>query len=306
MSVLPRLRRDQLVSTFAAEHAAALLVDDGARVLFETIDAYGGCYRPSRAASGAARAASTPAHNPATGPLFVCGTEPGDGLSVRIERIELGETGYVAVRNGIGVLHQTPVEPRVVRFAVRPDGLWLEERLCLPLRPMVGTIGVAPAAGEVPTLEQGYHGGNLDCREITAGTTVHLPVHVPGALLCLGDVHANMGSGEAFSGVNIDADVTVSVSRVPAAGWHHPWFETAGEIMTVGVEPTTDAAIRAAVADMAGLLRARLGVDPAEALALIGAACDVRLGQASVFGVRVSAYAAFPRSALPVPGAESA
>jgi amidase len=228
----------------------------------------------------------------------VRGARPGDGLIVTIEQIDLGTTGYVAAVPGIGVLGDTAIEPRVATFTVRDGGLWFNDRLRLPLRPMVGVIGLAPASGAVPCLQLGYHGGNLDFNDITAGTTCCFPVAVAGGLLALGDVHASMGFCEVHSGVNIDATVTLRVEHVPDAGWARPWFQTATEIMTIGVEDQIDDAIRQATLGMVQLLQQRLGVSHTEAIMLAGAMADIRLGQAARFGVKVSAYAAFPRAAL--------
>jgi amidase len=221
-------------------------------------------------------------------------------LDVTIQRIDLAPTGYVAAVPGIGVLwaQRADIAPRLSPFEVRPDGLWYEGRLCLPLRPMVGVIGVAPAGGAVPCADLGYHGGNLDMNHIAVGTTVHFPVAVEGGLLALGDVHASMGFCEVHSGVNIDATVRVRVERIPGAGPARPWFETHDRVMTIGVEECLEDAIREAVRGMVALLQRELGVSYTEAIVLCGAAVDIHLGQAAHFGVRVSAYAALPKCVL--------
>jgi acetamidase/formamidase len=107
-----------------------------------------------------------------------------------------------------------------------------------------------------------------------------------------------MGFCEVHSGVNIDANVRIRVERVPNAGWKRLWFETASEVMTLGVEDQLEDAIREATLGMVTLLQQRLGVSYTEAIILAGAAADIRLGQAANFGVKVSAYAAFPQSVL--------
>lgn len=168
----------------------------------------------------------------------------------------------------------------------------------LPLRPMVGVLGVAPAVGAIPCAELGYHGGNLDFNDLTEGTTVHFPVAVEGGLVALGDVHASMGFCEVHSGVNVDATVQIRVERVPGAHWERPWFETAAEVLTLGVEDRLQDAVREATRAMVAHLQKSLGVSYTEAIILAGAAADIHLGQAANFGVKVSAYAAFPKSAL--------
>src|SRR5262245_23515308 len=93
--------------------------------------------------------------------------------------------------------------------------LWCQfsEQVRFPVRPMVGTLGVAPATGEISTLYPGAHGGNMDNNEVRPGCTVHLPVQVKGGLLSVGDVHASMGDGGVtMIGLEIPAVVTCTVS----------------------------------------------------------------------------------------------
>jgi amidase len=292
------LASSSVIYTFSPAHPPAVEVSSGTVLRVQTRDAYDLWFEQSQDMDRYMRERAALATNPATGPIAVRGAEPGDGLSVTIERIDLGPRGYVAAVPGIGVLGDSGLVPQVGCFDVRPDGLFLNGRLRLPLRPMLGVIGVAPEVGEIPCSALGYHGGNLDFRETAVGTTVHLPVRAAGGLLALGDAHANMGACETYSGVNIVAAITIRVERVVAAGWERPWFETANEVMVLGVEDTLEAAIHEATRGMAGLLRMRLDVSHTEAVMLTGAACDIRLGQAGGYGVKVSAYAACPKSLL--------
>jgi amidase len=293
-----RLSADRVVYSFSPQHSPVLVIQSGDIVEVETRDAYDRQFRENLDIERYLRERNSRPTNPATGPIFVEDVVPGDGLDVRIERIDLGETGYVAAIPGIGVLGDTTISPQVSYFKVQRDGLWYEGRLRLPLRPMIGVIGVAPASGSIPCLQLGYHGGNLDFNDVTEGTTFHFPVSVEGGLLAIGDVHASMGFCEVHSGVNIDATVKLRVERVPSVGWEKPWFETAKEVMTFGVEDQLDDAIREATLGMVTLLQQRLKVSYTEAIILAGASADIRLGQAAKFGVKVSAYAAFPKSAL--------
>ncbi len=293
-----RLSSDRVVYSFSPQHPPALVIKSGDIVEVETRDAYDRQFRENPDIERYLRERGSRATNPATGPIFVEDVIPGDGLDVMIEKIDLGPTGYVAAVPGIGVLGDTNIVPRISHFQVRHDGLWYEGRLRLPLRPMVGVIGVAPASGSIPCLQLGYHGGNLDFNDVAEGTTFHFPVSAQGGLLAIGDVHASMGFCEVHSGVNIDATVRLRIERVPSAGWEKPWFETAQEVMTFGVEDQLDDAIREATLGMVTLLQQRLRVSYTEAIILAGAQVDIRLGQAAKFGVKVSAYAAFPKSAL--------
>ncbi len=293
-----RLSADNVIYSFSPHHHPAIEIESGDTLVVETRDAYDRQFDDNLDLERYLRERRSRPTNPATGPIYVCNLSPGDGLDVLIERIDLGPRGFVAAVPGIGVLGETDIKPRVSAFEVRGDGLWYEGKVRLPLRPMVGVIGVAPADKEIPCLQLGYHGGNLDFNDITAGTTVHFPVAVAGGLLAIGDVHASMGFCEVHSGVNIGATVQLRVGRAPAAGWERPWFETATEVMTIGVEEKIEDAIRQATLRMVSLLQRLLAISYTEAIMLAGASADIRLGQAAKFGVKVSAYAAFPKSAL--------
>lgn len=297
MSDIIRLNADAVVSSFSSAHPPAIEVASGCTMVVETRDSYDRCFQGGAGITAYLRDRRTRASNPVTGPIFMRDLRPGDGLDVTIHRIALGANGYVAAVPGIGVLGDAGIVPTLAVFDTRPDGVWFRGRR-LALRPNVGTIGVAPARGSVPTLDIGCHGGNLDCNDITEGTTLHLPVYSPGGLLALGDVHARMGFGEVYSGVNIDAEVTLSLARMPDARWEQVWFEDASSVMTLGVGPRVEDAIEEATRGMTALLCLRLGVSMTEAIVLTGAACDIRLGQASKFGVNVSCYAVMPKAAL--------
>ncbi len=298
MSGTVHLSANHVIYSFSPEQPPAIAVPSGSTLVVETRDAYDRRFRRDLDVESFLRERAKGLSNPATGPVYVQGLRPDDGLDVTIERIDLAGRGYVAAYPGIGVLGKSEIIPRVSVFEVRGGDLWYEGRLRLPLRPMVGVIGVAPASGAVPCLGLGYHGGNLDCNQIAEGTVCHFPVAVEGGLLAIGDVHAAMGYCELHSGVNIDATVRLRVERVQSPGWQRPWFETAGEVMTVGVEDRLEDAICEATRGMVELLQARLGVTYTEAVILAGAAVDIRLGQAAGFGVKVSAYAACSKMVL--------
>src|SRR5436305_1894668 len=150
-----------------------------------------------------------------------------------------------------------------------------------PARPMVGVIGTAPAGGEVLTAVPGPQGSNLDCNLVRAGARVHLPVHVEGALLALGDVHASMGDAEVSgTGVEINAEVTARVDLLPGAAHERPWIEVDGLVAATASAPTLEAAVSLATDGLLTLLVERLGVTRTEAFLLISAYGDVRIGQA--------------------------
>ncbi|MBM4437062.1 MAG: acetamidase/formamidase family protein [Actinobacteria bacterium] len=282
---------------FDATAAPIAAVASGAPLTIHTRDAYDG-KADALDVEGYRRARVPGQMNPCTGPIAVRGARPGDTLAVTIEAIRVAPRGYVAALPGTGLLADEPAPPGIEPFVVAGDAVRFASHVELPLRSMIGTIGVAPAEGSVATLSLGPHGGNLDVNAMRAGTTVYLPVRVPGAGFGVGDVHATMGDAEAHSGVNIAAEIDLTLRVVAGEPLAWPWLETATQVVTLGVAGDLVAALRQAQRAMEALLVARLSVSPTQARMLSGASVDLRLGQAGGYGVPVSAYAVFPRSAL--------
>ena len=271
-----RLGRDRIAYRFDKSLEPVLEIDPGDRVTFETFDARTGTIRSDEDLLDRPHPVGA---NPATGPVRVRGAEPGDGLCVEIETVELAESGFLAVKKGEGLLAE-----RAGRYATRivpvADGVARFGDLRFPVRPMVGVVGTAPAGEPVSTSFAGPHGGNMDNKHVGAGARVHLPVAVPGALLGLGDVHAAMGDGEiTFIGLEICAEVTVRVELVKGAETKRPLIETAEHWITTGEGDSLAAAARLAAGEMVDLLQERLGLGFEDAYMLASAAVDVQICQ---------------------------
>src|SRR5205814_10563135 len=209
--------------------------------------------------------------NPAAGPVWVEGARPGDELVVTIEAIRLAEQGYIRATPG-GLL--AGLAGPVAAIVPVEDGatLALPGGLRLPARPMVGVIGTAPAGGEVLTAVPGPQGSNLDCNLVRAGARVHLPVHVEGALLALGDVHASMGDAEVSgTGVEINAEVTARVDLLPGTAHARLWIEVDGLVAAPASAPPLEAAVRLATARLMTVLAQLTRLAGSESLELGGA-----------------------------------
>jgi amidase len=294
-----RIRRDQLTYAFSAMTPPVARVTSGTRFVVETHDTSTGRIHRAEDIPAYVRVRDPRKVNPAAGPIFVEGAAPGDALVVEILDIQLEPNGFVRVHAGAGVL-QDGIDPDgALMVRVDAEHLVLGERIRLPVRPMVGVIGTAPASGVIATAEPGAQGSNIDVNPITVGARVHLPVHVPGALLAIGDVHAAMGDGEVSgTGVEIGATVTVQVDVAPGAAPARPWIETADDWITTGSGPSLEAAVEIAVAELTTLLMDRLEISRTEAFLLVSARGDVRIGQcARIPGLDATAYAMFPKSA---------
>ena len=218
--------------------------------------------------------------NPATGPVYVEGAEPGDVLAVRIERLETAGRGIMCTGGGWGVLGDR-IDELTWRFLdVGSEGAGWEGGPAVPLKPMIGVIGVAPAGDDVPCGTPGSHGGNMDTRLIGEGATLYLPVQVPGALLAAGDLHAAMGDGEvAVTGVEVAGAVTLHVTLRRDLRLSDPVVENDELVATIASAPTLDEAAGAATHAMADLLHERLGLDMADAVMLMSAGGHVRVSQ---------------------------
>src|SRR5215207_818468 len=293
-----RIAGDQFTYQFSAQTEPVATVAPGDQFVVETHDTSTGRIHRAEDVPNFVRVRDPQKVNPAAGPVFIEGATPGDDLVVEILDIRLQPYGFVRVLAGAGVL-QKGIEPDGVLMArVNGEELVLGERIRLPLRPMVGVIGTAPAEGIVYTAAPGPQGSNIDINAVTVGAHVHLPVHVHGALLAIGDVHASMGDGEVSgTGVEIAGEVTVRVDLIPGAAPARPWIETATNWITTGSGPTLEDAVEMAVEELAQLLMARFGLSRTEAFLLISARGDVRIGQcARIRGLDATSYAVFPKA----------
>ena len=265
------------------EREPVIIVEPGTCLTFETLDARSGALLDRAVGSLFELPKPDPARgNPLTGPVAVAGAEPGDALVAMILAIEPITPGWAG-----GHAHVNPLAPgRVPRplgriCAVRDGVVHFSERITIPAVPMIGCIGTAVPGEPIHAGVPGRHGGNIDQKVVTAGTTVHLPVFVPGGLLYVGDVHAVQGDGELSGvGLEIAAEVTITIGLRKRAALAWPWLETADRLAVLTSADDFPTARREAVEAMVDLMERRWAMEPAEALALLSVAGDIRIGQA--------------------------
>ncbi len=224
--------------------------------------------------------------NPASGPLFVAGAEPGHVLSVRIDDVAVDRLGYTAFAPGSGAFPDwiRKREWGVAAHTVRIEAGYIEwsDQLRLPVRPMIGVLATAPEFEVLSNSRPGPHGGNMDVQEVAAGATVHLPVYVPGGLLHIADVHALMGDGEMCGcAVETRALVTLTIAgtgpRPRRMSW--PRIENAEYIMTVGCARPAEDAFRIAAEELVYWLCDDYGFGETEAVLLLGQVLEARCTQ---------------------------
>ena len=182
--------------------------------------------------------------NPATGPIVVEGAEPGDVLRVHIRAIRPEKTGALMTAPGAGALpDRVKGDTRICPIA---DGHFTFMGVELPLNPMIGVIGVAPAGESVPCGTPGDHGGNMDTIGIREGAILRLPVFVKGAYLGLGDLHAAMGDGEvSVTGLEVFGEVDLDLSLEKGASLPCPLLHDGDEVSFLASAETVDGAIHA-------------------------------------------------------------
>jgi acetamidase/formamidase len=276
---------------FDAALPPVLTVDSGDTVTVSTVSGGRDMMPGSPLKVPAALAAVQAAHTPklpghmCTGPVAVRGARAGQVLEVRIKAIELHyDWGYTYSAPLKGALPDDFAEMHLMHIPLDKERMTgrLPWGLELPLRPFFGVMAVAPPApwGAVSTLPPRRNGGNLDNKELVAGTTLYLPIHVDGALFSAGDGHGCQGDGEVCVTAietGLVGTFRLTVRDDMALDW--PMAETPTHVMTMAFDPDLDACVTIALRDMLGLIAARTGLSRQEAYALCSLAADLRITQ---------------------------
>jgi acetamidase/formamidase len=220
-----------------------------------------------------------------TGPIAVEGAKPGQVLQVDIEAIAPAyDWGYNLVRPLAGALPDDFAETRVIHLKLdAANKAWLLPwGQSVPLAPFFGVMAVAPPAawGTISTLPPRKNGGNLDNKELTAGSTLYLPIFVDGALFSVGDGHGAQGDGEVcITAVETGLTGTFRLTVRPDMKLTWPMAETPTHIITMAFDPDLDDCVVIALRQMIELLVARTGLDRYQAYSLCSLAADLRITQ---------------------------
>ncbi|BAN77371.1 acetamidase/formamidase family protein [Adlercreutzia equolifaciens] len=218
--------------------------------------------------------------NPATGPIFVEGAVPGGALKVSVGAIEFDNKSVSCTGENEGVCGDRFNAWSTQVCEIDGDELVWDERLRIPLRPMIGVIGVAPEGDPINCGTPGSHGGNMDNTAITAGATLYFPVFADGALFGCGDMHAVMGDGEiSVSGAEAAGWATVTLTAMPELKLVDPLIENATHFGVIASAETLDAAADRAVHEMLDLICDRTAEDPDKVVMLLSLVGDVQVCQ---------------------------
>ena len=280
-----RLEPKEFYNTFSGAHKPALTIKPGDHVITSTLDASG-------VDSAGVKRAQGP--NPETGPFYIEGAEPGDTLVVHLLRLETNRaTGYSGT-----LLAPYVADPAFLRF----EGLresktltWQIDKkmgvarlesaefrpghLELPLRPMLGCVGTAPAGkAAIPSSTPDNFGGNLDYNGMNAGVTLMLPVFERGALFFLGDGHARQGDGEVTGGAietSLDVEFSVELRKGKKISW--PRLENQDFIMVLGSSRSFIEALQHANTELQRWLMADYGFDERGSSLVMGQAMEFEI-----------------------------
>ncbi|WP_206455941.1 acetamidase/formamidase family protein [Aurantimonas marina] len=268
-------------------------VAPGSTIEFECLDSSAGQLTPDSTVADV-RTLDFGKINPVNGPIFVEGAEPGDALKITVEAFKPSGFGWTANIPGFGLLADDFREPALTIWKYDPASL--EPALFgsqgrVPLKPFAGTIGNAPAeAGHHSIVPPRRVGGNLDIRDLAAGTVLYLPVEVAGALFSVGDTHAAQGDGEVCgTAIESPMNTVLTLDLVKDARLKMPRFTTPGPVtrhldakgyeVTTGIGSDLMEGAKAAVSQMVDLLAGRYRMDPVEAYMLVSTCGDLRISE---------------------------
>lgn len=220
-----------------------------------------------------------------TGPVYVEGAEPGDTLEIRIQKIELAiPYAYNGFSPGRGFLPEDFPYPRMKIIPLDRDRMIAKfaPGIEIPLHPFFGSMGVAPpeTSGRISSAPPWIHGGNMDNKELVAGTTLFLPVHAPGGLFFIGDGHAGQGNGEVDI-TALETSLTGTLQFVVHKNEKILWprAETPTHFISMGFNEDLNEATKLAVREMIAFLMERKHLSRDDAYMLTSVAADVDITQ---------------------------
>ena len=266
-------------------------VPDGSTIEFDCLDASGGQLTAESTVADIA-ALDFSRVDQVNGPIAVDGASPRDTLQVELLEFQPAGWGWTASIPGFGLLADDFPDPAYKVTAVPGPTGWADfwPGVRVPLAPFCGEIGVAPMTGPRSTIPPDTHGGNMDTRHLVAGSTLFLPVFVPGANLSMGDGHATQGDGEvcgtaietpmrALVRVTVRKDLHVTAPEFLAAPDPHAEVRNGRRYATDGVGEDPMTAARDAIRRMIDWLGREHGLSPIDAYLLCSVAIDLRVSE---------------------------
>ena len=272
---MKRLGREHHVYFLDPEAAPAITIESGDELEVETWDAFEGLR------DAAAFEAKTD-KGPATGPIAVKGAEPGDALKIEFLSIvpKANEGAAHMVMSNRGFLDDQFTEPDCLRIAIDGDDLVLPCGIRLPVRASMGFVATAPEYRQSTASDSGPYGGDVDMQELVSGSTLYLPVIVPGGLLALGDCHAAVADGAVGgTGAECASDTRIRVTLEKNTPIPMPRALTPEHFVVLSYGQDLGQAMRDAVRQMVDFLSQEKGMAPYDAYTLLSLAGDIRVSR---------------------------
>lgn len=286
--------RDKAFFAFSADTEPVARAKQGEKLALSTHDCFSGQLKTT---ADTLETLDWSITNPATGPIYIEDTKPGDILRIDLHEVKAhGPSVMVAVPN-VGALGHLITEEETVIVENREDTVVFKEKVVVKQKPMLGVIGVAPAEGAIPNSTPGIHGGNMDCTLITSGSKLYLTVGVEGALFGCGDMHAVMGDGEVvICGAETPGEVTLTPQVVDIAELPTPFIENDDIVAVVASAESTDEAYKMALDMMHGFLTKVAGLPVNDAALLMSLVGNLKFCQ--VVDPLLTVRFEFPKSVL--------
>jgi len=286
---------DKVIYNFDKNHEPVEYVDLGEPIVLEALDALGGQITSEDMSMEDLDWSKV---DQATGPIYINGVDEGDTLVVDILNIEVENRGVGLVIPGYGVLGSHKFSGKA-KFIIVREGFVEFNDIRLPLRPVIGTIGVAPSGQAIPTAIPYKHGGNLDCCEVTKGARLYLPVATDGALFAAGDIHAVQADGElCVAAVEISGKMMFKFNVIKGRQPNWPIVELGEKYFILTADENIDKAIEYATHEaVEALIKARnWGFE--EAYMFASLAVDIKINQ--VVDPKKGVRAAIPKSLVSI------
>ncbi|MSQ06006.1 MAG: hypothetical protein EXR54_09915 [Dehalococcoidia bacterium] len=270
---MKRLGREHHIYVLDPKARPAITINSGEELMVETWDAFEGIRDPAVLQAKSLK-------GPATGPISVNGAQPGDALRVDFLSITPKEGAVHMVMPGRGFLEEefTQGYPTVMTLdggsVVMPGGLRL------PMNPSMGMVATTPTYPQNTASDSGPYGGDIDLKELVAGSAIYLPVFVPGGMLALGDCHAVVGDGAvAGTGAECSSEAHIRVTLEKGMGLTGPRAMTPDYFVVLSYGEELGPAMKQAVRDMVDFLVREKGLAPYDAYTLCSLAGDVRVSR---------------------------
>ena len=216
--------------------------------------------------------------SPIAGPIVVRGAEPGDAVRIELLEITPHEDGVTAILQNFGVLREEFPDAKSLTCPVRDGMAWFADRIPIPLCPNLGTISTMPPEGYTPAYT-GAYGGDFDQKDVGQGSTVHLPVIHPGALVFFADPHAVISDGIiSGTGVECGATVRARITLDKAREVKRPIIEQDELIQIIGFGPSVEAATEDASRASVDFVSENTDLNREEAYMLLGLVGELRIG----------------------------